>query len=56
MNREFRADAMISNPVAYAHVHCAEALHIPVHFMFPQVPTRYHAAIAPVFRGHGLIN
>lgn len=31
------ADAIISNPVSYAHVHCAEALGIPLHLMFPQV-------------------
>jgi hypothetical protein len=35
--RPFVADAIISNPVTYAHAHCAEALGIPLHFMFPQV-------------------
>jgi sterol 3beta-glucosyltransferase len=35
------ADAIISNPVTYGHIHCAEALGVPLHLMFPQVvPTR----------------
>ncbi|OHF02409.1 UDP-glucose,sterol transferase [Colletotrichum orchidophilum] len=28
------ADAIIVNPPSFAHVHCAQALVIPVHFMF----------------------
>ena len=32
----FIADAIISNPVTYGHIHCAEALSIPLHIMFPQ--------------------
>lgn len=32
----FVADAIISNPVTYVHVHCAEALSVPLHIMFPQ--------------------
>ena len=35
--RKFVADAIISNPVSYAHIHCAEALGVPLHLMFPQV-------------------
>lgn len=35
--RKFKADVIISNPVTYGHVHCAEALGIPLHLMFPQV-------------------
>eukprot|EP01041_Mallomonas_annulata_P007758 gene7758-15875_t len=40
--RPFTADAIISNPVTYGHIHCAEALSIPLHLMFPQpwVPTK----------------
>ncbi|KAH6669186.1 hypothetical protein F5X68DRAFT_142306 [Plectosphaerella plurivora] len=30
----FVADAIIANPPAFAHVHCAQALGIPVHIMF----------------------
>jgi UDP:flavonoid glycosyltransferase YjiC (YdhE family) len=30
----FVADAIIANPPSFAHVHCAEALGIPVHVMF----------------------
>jgi hypothetical protein len=36
-SRPFIADAIISNPVTYGHIHCAEALGIPLHLMFPQV-------------------
>lgn len=38
----FRAQAIIANPVAYGHTHCAEALNIPLHLMFPQpwLPTK----------------
>lgn len=38
--KPFAADAIISNPVTYAHCHCAEALGIPLHLMFPQVTPR----------------
>jgi hypothetical protein len=39
----FVADAIIANPPAFAHVHCAQALGIPVHIMFtmPWSPTRF---------------
>ena len=30
----FAADAIISNPPAFAHVHCAEALGIPLQLSF----------------------
>ncbi|KAM5345427.1 hypothetical protein ACJ41O_011289 [Fusarium nematophilum] len=38
----FVADAIIANPPSFAHVHCAEALGIPVHLMFtfPYTPTQ----------------
>ena len=32
----FIAEAIISNPVSYGHIHCAQALSIPLHIMFPQ--------------------
>ena len=37
----FVADAIIANPPSFAHVHCAEALGIPLHlcFTFPYTPT-----------------
>ncbi|KAG7398592.1 hypothetical protein PHYBOEH_010747 [Phytophthora boehmeriae] len=37
----FRAQAVISNPVTYGHIHVAERLGVPLHIMFPQpwVPT-----------------
>jgi hypothetical protein len=33
---------IISNPVTYSHIHCAEALSAPLHLFFPQpwVPTQ----------------
>ncbi|CAK7275340.1 hypothetical protein SEPCBS119000_006643 [Sporothrix epigloea] len=38
----FVADAIIANPPSYVHVHCAEALGIPLHIMFtfPYTPTQ----------------
>ncbi|KAL0940329.1 Sterol 3-beta-glucosyltransferase UGT80B1-like protein 5 [Colletotrichum truncatum] len=33
-NVPFGADAIIANPPSFAHVHCAQALGIPVHLMF----------------------
>lgn len=30
----FVADAIIADPPSFAHVHCAQALSIPVHLMF----------------------
>ncbi|KAK5791027.1 hypothetical protein VI817_006336 [Penicillium citrinum] len=38
----FVADAIIANPPSFAHVHCAQALGIPVHLMFtmPWTTTR----------------
>jgi len=42
LGRKFVADAIISNPVTYGHIHVAESLSIPLHIMFPQPwsPTR----------------
>lgn len=39
----FVADAIIANPPSFAHVHCAQALGIPVHLMFtmPWSTTKY---------------
>lgn len=38
----FVANAIIANPPSFAHVHCAQALSIPLHMMFtmPWSPTR----------------
>jgi UDP:flavonoid glycosyltransferase YjiC (YdhE family) len=33
-HKPFVADAIIANPPSFAHVHCAQALGIPVHIMF----------------------
>lgn len=40
--RPFVADAIIANPPSFAHVHCAQAMSIPVHLMFtmPWTSTR----------------
>jgi hypothetical protein len=38
--RPFVADAIISNPPAFAHIHCAEKLGIPLHLVFTYVQTR----------------
>ena len=39
-NRPFAANAIISNPPAFAHVHCAEALGIPLQLSFSE-PNHY---------------
>jgi hypothetical protein len=38
----FVADAIIANPPSFAHIHCAQALGIPLHLMFtmPWTSTR----------------
>ncbi|TWU70539.1 hypothetical protein ED733_000755 [Metarhizium rileyi] len=38
----FIADAIIANPPSFAHIHCAEALGLPLHlvFTFPYTPTQ----------------
>lgn len=33
-NSCIEADAIIANPPSFAHLHCAQALNIPVHLMF----------------------
>lgn len=33
-NVPFVADAIIANPPSFAHIHCAQALSIPLHLMF----------------------
>ena len=30
----FLADAIVANPPSYGHIHCAEALHIPLHMVY----------------------
>jgi UDP:flavonoid glycosyltransferase YjiC (YdhE family) len=37
----FRADVVLANPPSYGHIHCAEALHVPLHVVFtmPWNPT-----------------
>ncbi|KIY46560.1 glycosyltransferase family 1 protein [Fistulina hepatica ATCC 64428] len=37
--KAFIADVIISNPPAFAHIHCAEAMGIPVHMSFSECPT-----------------
>ncbi len=38
----FTADLIVANPPSYGHIHCAEALNIPLHMVFtmPWTPTR----------------
>ncbi|KAF5856518.1 UDP-Glycosyltransferase [Aspergillus alliaceus] len=45
----FVADAIIANPPSFAHIHCAQALGVPVHLMFtmPWTSTRaFHHPLA----------
>lgn len=41
----FVANAIIANPPSFAHIHCAEALGIPLHIIFtmPWTPTRAYS-------------
>lgn len=41
-NDIFIADSIVANPPSFAHIHCAEALGIPLHliFTFPYTPTQ----------------
>ena len=40
--KPFVAELIVANPPTFGHIHCAEALGIPLHMMFPQpwTPTR----------------
>ncbi|KIJ63362.1 glycosyltransferase family 1 protein [Hydnomerulius pinastri MD-312] len=40
---QFAADAIIANPPAFAHVHCAEALGTPLLLSFSKTPTKSYA-------------
>lgn len=44
--KTFIADAVIANPPAFGHLHVAEALHVPLHIMFPQ-PWYYGTSAFP---------
>jgi sterol 3beta-glucosyltransferase len=46
----FRADLIVANPPSYGHIHCAEALHIPLHMMFT-MPWSATAAVPHPFAG-----
>ncbi len=46
----FRADVIIANPSSYGHIHCAEALHIPLHMIFT-MPWSATAAVPHPFAG-----
>jgi UDP:flavonoid glycosyltransferase YjiC (YdhE family) len=44
----FVADAIIGNPPSFAHVHCAQALGIPVHLMFTMPWSNTRAFLHPL--------
>jgi UDP:flavonoid glycosyltransferase YjiC (YdhE family) len=44
----FVADAIIANPPSFAHVHCAQALGIPLHLMFTMPWSRTRAFPHPL--------
>ena len=46
----FRADLILANPPSYGHIHCAEALHIPLHMIFT-MPWSATAAVPHPFAG-----
>ena len=47
---EFRADVILANPPSYGHIHCAEALHLPLHMIFT-MPWSATSAIPHPFAG-----
>ncbi|KIO22728.1 glycosyltransferase family 1 protein [Tulasnella calospora MUT 4182] len=51
----FAADAIISNPPAFAHIHCAEALGIPLHLSFKGGLSNYFSyAMADLIQWQGI--
>ena len=42
-----QADALVANPIGYAHIHVADALGIPLHILFtmPWTATRVSAVL-----------
>jgi UDP:flavonoid glycosyltransferase YjiC (YdhE family) len=46
----FRADVILANPPSYGHIHCAEALHVPLHMIFT-MPWSATAAVPHPFAG-----
>ena len=46
----FRADLIVANPPSYGHIHCAEALHVPLHMIFT-MPWTATAAVPHPFAG-----
>lgn len=47
---QLQADAVIANPVSYAHVHVAEALGCPLHLCFTMPYSRTGAFPHPLAR------
>jgi sterol 3beta-glucosyltransferase len=46
----FGADVILANPPSYGHIHCAEALHVPLHMIFT-MPWSATAAVPHPFAG-----
>jgi len=46
----FRADVILANPASYGHIHCAEALQIPLHMIFT-MPWTATATVPHPFAG-----
>jgi UDP:flavonoid glycosyltransferase YjiC (YdhE family) len=46
----FRADVILANPPSYGHIHCAEALHVPLHMIFT-MPWSATSAVPHPFAG-----
>ncbi|KAG8629853.1 hypothetical protein KVT40_001472 [Elsinoe batatas] len=55
-DKPFVADAIIANPPSFAHVHCAQALGIPLHIMFTMPWTSTKAFPHPLanLQAHGI--
>jgi sterol 3beta-glucosyltransferase len=46
----FRADMIVANPLSYGHIHCAEALQVPLHMIFT-MPWSATSAVPHPFAG-----
>lgn len=55
LKKPFVADAIIANPPAFGHVHCAEKLGIPLHMMFTYVLTFKKMQYPLTPRQHALV-
>ena len=52
----FAADAIISNPPTFAHVHCAEALGVPLTMTFSTFHAAHNLTSLTIHTSYALVN